>query len=182
MSRWVKRSRESPEPPHPGGPVRSSTCAALAQDHAGGCLQPTSLQRNRPCYSAGGTPPLSPSVPPAKGSRLVFQPASCSPSTARPIRLSPGKLLGQREQGWSCGDAGGCSGGSSSSCPRLRGCPWQRSRAGLAAVAVPSREKQGLASPRHLPVPRQERTGSPGELSPTPPQRVGGERGPEERT
>lgn len=85
---WKGRSRRepmgqtqpggSPKPPHPGALALSSTRPALAQDRAGVCLQPTSLQRNPP---AGGTPP-SPPPSPKKGSQYVFQPTSCSPSTA----------------------------------------------------------------------------------------------------
>lgn len=160
----VKHGWESPAP-HPGGLALSSTRAALAQDRTGGCLQPTSLQRNRPGYSAGETPPLFLSVLP-KGVTVGFPAGLVLPKHSRAHPSEPRKAPGAEGAGLELGDAGGWTspssqgrgGGSSGSCP------WRRSRAGPAAAAG----RSGLSHPppRHLSAPRQERTGAPASSAP----------------
>lgn len=139
----VKHGWESPAP-HPGGLALSSTRAALAQDRTGGCLQPTSLQRNRPGYSAGETPPLFLSVLP-KGVTVGFPAGLVLPKHSRAHPSEPRKAPGAEGAGLELGDAGGWTspssqgrgGGSSGSCP------WRRSRAGPAAAAG----RSGLSHP-----------------------------------
>lgn len=127
MSRWVKRSQGRPEPPTLGTCILPMRCSS-----PGVYLQPRSWHRNPPCHPAGQTPPPSPSAPP-NGSWLDSQPVVSTASPSQPGEGSGAAVRWGLEQP----QLPRTHGGAPNSCPRLRGCPWQRSRAGPAVVTVP---------------------------------------------
>lgn len=166
---WKGRSRRepmgqtqpggSPEPPHPGALALSSTRPALAQDCAGVCLQPTNLQRNP---LAGGTPPLSPSVP-QKGVTVCLPAGLVLPEHSR---TSPGRLLGRGTRAGAAATRGAGAAPTPRDTAGAAPAPVGKERSGTGAAAAPGWEKRALASPQHLPAPRHERTGAPASSAP----------------